>query len=789
MTEEHHAIPISNRTATDGNRRGARVFGSARLLRDAEHADAAPLDLRGGLQNVALFTVLVLTLGTVLQALFGHTFLTVALALSVAYALLVGGVVIGLLCSAGVFALLMAVHFVPHWIPELRSTGLVALLLEFLSATVVLLVAAGLELRRQIAVRAREARSRLDRQITLMQQILDTLGPPMFVALLDEEGVIQEANQRLLEASGADRDMVVGQRFSETSWWSGETARATVRGTVGQGLQGQASRFDIQAQMSEGPIWVDLSMEPLYAEDGRVRYLVASGTAVDERKKAEQRLGSVVEAVPTVLVMVNRQGVIQLANDHVRDLFGYRREELLGTPIDRLLPPDIREHHKQLISGYFRDPRPRMMGAGRDLYGQHADGRQIPIEIGLSPITEGEELYVLAAISDISERMAARKELEDLASHLDTKVRERTEALEASNARWQQRNLELLAVNEMSGLITACDDEQELASLAATYQQRLFPDSSGAVYLEHGESLRITASWGDDATFTDAIAHEDCWALRRGHTHIVQGRSPDLICPHVHVPETTIDPGFMVCAPLRTGYGTVGLLHVRIGPSDDDSEQMRASAELLLQGIAEHMGLALANLRMRRTLQDQAIRDPLTGLYNRRYLDSTAGRMLAQTRRYGQPLSVLVADIDRFKVINDTAGHDVGDLVLSRIAALMTQELRDADLLCRYGGEEFVLVLPDTDLQRAADAAERIRVAIEQVPMADRIRVTVSLGVATYDVQDSALPDIITRADEAMYRAKQEGGNRVCLADQPCLKDEDTARQTGESATNDGAAG
>lgn len=753
-----------------GNSDDATAFQSHRLLDAIERPIPERFNWREGLRNVVLLTLLTLALSTTLQALFGQTFLTLALALAAAYAVLVGGILAGLLATVSVFAFLVVVHFAPHWVPSLNDASLLASVVDMLAAIVVLLVAIGFELRRQLALHAVLSRSRVEQQAQLMQQILDNLGQPMFVALLDVDGVILEVNRRVLQASDVGRDELLGQRFSDAYWWDTPDLRETVRSAVGQSMQGQSTRFDIQARIGpEERIWVDFCIEPLVATDGRVRLLVASGTVVDERKHAEHQLSGVIEAVPTALIMVDRQGVIRLVNGNVFNLFGYRREELLGETLDRLLPPETREKHRSHMEGYFANPRPRMMGAGRELFGVHADGRHIPIEIGLSPIVDQDEVFVLAAISDISERIADRRELEDLAANLDAKVRQRTQELQISNDRWQRRNRKLVTVNEMSGLLAACRDEQELCRLVAGYQQRLFPQSSGGVYLDDGEFLQPGAYWGEEDRLRDSLTHSDCWALRRGKMHLATKSDTRLACNHVG--DMLSDYIFTICIPLSAGDRVLGLLHIRIPAGDVDTGEMQEDATLLLGGIAEHVGLALSNQRMRAALQDQAIRDPLTGLYNRRYLDSVAMRMLAHAQRSGEPLAVVVADIDRFKNINDTYGHEVGDLVLKRVAFVMGQELRDADLLCRQGGEEFVVMLPNADIARARDVAERIRGAIEAATMPERVSLTISLGATTYAEGDDNVEDVIARADKAMYQAKQEGRNRVCVADLQAVGD------------------
>jgi diguanylate cyclase (GGDEF)-like protein len=172
--------------------------------------------------------------------------------------------------------------------------------------------------------------------------------------------------------------------------------------------------------------------------------------------------------------------------------------------------------------------------------------------------------------------------------------------------------------------------------------------------------------------------------------------------------------------------------------------------------------------RLHRQASDQANRDALTGLYNRRYLDSTLERELARCKREGRPLSLMMMDLDHFKQVNDTYGHQAGDEILKEIGALLASHARAGDIACRYGGEEFTLLLPNMPLDAARERAENLRA--EFAAMAVRfgefaIRSTLSIGIAVYP-EHGKLPDELTqRADLALYRAKAEGRNRVVVFD------------------------
>jgi two-component system cell cycle response regulator len=166
---------------------------------------------------------------------------------------------------------------------------------------------------------------------------------------------------------------------------------------------------------------------------------------------------------------------------------------------------------------------------------------------------------------------------------------------------------------------------------------------------------------------------------------------------------------------------------------------------------------------------EAAITDALTGLHNRRYMETHLATLAEQAGSRGKPLALMVLDIDFFKSINDTYGHDAGDDVLREFAVRIRKCIRGIDLACRYGGEEFVIVMPETDVNVAGMVAERLRRAIAAEPFAvdkgsKRIDVTISIGIASLDNKGEPIGDVIRRADQALYRAKRDGRNRVVLA-------------------------
>ncbi len=292
----------------------------------------------------------------------------------------------------------------------------------------------------------------------------------------------------------------------------------------------------------------------------------------------------------------------------------------------------------------------------------------------------------------------------------------------------------------------------------------LLPGASGTVYLYRNSNdvLEPLASWGAEAT-ARAISPEDCWALRLGrpHDHLAE---TDLCCQHLLTEHRRIH----LCIPMVTQGAVLGLMSVTVDRLPDDNVEMHRE---LVTVLAEQVSLALSNVRLREALREQSIIDPLTGLYNRRFMEETLKRELARAQRSQQPLSVIMFDIDHFKRVNDTFGHGAGDAVLGSVAAAAKATIRSADTICRYGGEEMIVLMPACAEAMAAERAEMIRQAIQNLRIEHDGRVipqvTASFGVASHPTFGPDGRALVSAADAALYLAKQHGRNNVQAAAWP----------------------
>jgi len=184
--------------------------------------------------------------------------------------------------------------------------------------------------------------------------------------------------------------------------------------------------------------------------------------------------------------------------------------------------------------------------------------------------------------------------------------------------------------------------------------------------------------------------------------------------------------------------------------------------------FGEQVGLSVANIRLRDALRNESIRDPLTGLYNRRYLEEIMERETRRAVRSNQGFGVLMIDLDHFKKFNDTYGHEAGDLVLRETAAFLLRSVRAEDIVCRFGGEEFVVILPLAELKVTLARAERIRSHLRELSVFHQGQsvgvITASVGVAELPQHGATAKELLEAADAALYRAKREGRDRVAVA-------------------------
>lgn len=247
--------------------------------------------------------------------------------------------------------------------------------------------------------------------------------------------------------------------------------------------------------------------------------------------------------------------------------------------------------------------------------------------------------------------------------------------------------------------------------------------------------------------------------MRRGQQHVVVDPQANVICRHFVRPPKT---GYL-CLPLVVQGETLGLFYLEtpVGMSDEHA----ISRERLVVTVGDGIKLSLSNLKLRGVMREQATHDPLTGLFNRRYLDDTLPRELHHAHRHDTQMCLAMLDIDHFKRINDTFGHEAGDLLLRELGRTLHENVRKSDIACRFGGEEFVLVLLNSPLEASRQHIERIRSHVKdlQVRYGDQLLGTMTLSVGLVEAHDHDMTadELLRAADEALCAAKRAGRDRI----------------------------
>jgi diguanylate cyclase (GGDEF)-like protein len=279
--------------------------------------------------------------------------------------------------------------------------------------------------------------------------------------------------------------------------------------------------------------------------------------------------------------------------------------------------------------------------------------------------------------------------------------------------------------------------------------------------MKSDQQLYTSLSWGEHQPQA-VIQANQCIALRLGHPYQMDAQETGLICGHYQ----QVEESCSICIPLISHSEIMGVLH--IGKTTCQDTHTDHHPMNLAVTVANSISLTLANIRLNQRLREQAIRDPLTGLYNRRFMEESMQRELARAIRLGQPLGIILFDIDHFKNYNDRFGHDAGDRVLNSLGDLVLTRVRSSDIACRYGGEEFLIVLPDTPEEVVLERANQLRQEINHLTlgMSDHLlhQITISAGVAVYPSHSDQVAILVKQADRALYHAKNNGRNRVELA-------------------------
>ena len=526
------------------------------------------------------------------------------------------------------------------------------------------------------------------------------------------------------------------------------------------------------------------------------RFMAMQKDNLNTARERELYFRTMAEAVPEMIWTATPDGMDDFFNDKWFDYTGRTPEQTLGRGWTATVHPDdlapcLAKWDNALRTGEPYDVEYRLRG--RDGIYRWFLGRANPI---LN--STGEVIKWFGTCTDIENQKQNQQILE-------AQILERTMQLADANTRLQEEMLEKdFARNEldqqnermlgdltersqratmlakMGELLQSCTSREEVFAAALGFAPKIFPVVPGAMaLLDPSRSVaEVIGSWSDCQLPAAVFDPTACWALRTGHTHLVLADDSTARCAHAAGVKNTY-----LCTPILAQGETLGIVHFQ---ATDQVPELDASELSFKTTFAGQVGLSIANIKLREALRTQSIKDALTGLYNRRYLEEMLEREVRRAARSEQSLGIIMIDLDHFKSFNDTYGHDAGDTVLRETGAFLTKNIRTEDFVCRFGGEEFVIILPTADLTASRGRAERLRSRMREQTMMHQGKslgmVTISVGVAEFPQHGMSPKELMASADAALYEAKRGGRDRVVVASSQTVEQTATAGLSHSSA-------
>jgi diguanylate cyclase (GGDEF)-like protein/PAS domain S-box-containing protein len=584
--------------------------------------------------------------------------------------------------------------------------------------------------------------------VETLHLLLDT-AKDYSVIRVTPEGEIASWNMGAERLYGYRDDEIIGKHFSclySPEDLEGDLPAHSLELATVQGRH-QAQTWQVRKDGSR--FYGNVIIGPLKSKSGKLIGFSKVTRDLTEAQFAEMA-HTLVESFPSAILVIDHNGRILQMNAQVETMFGYRPKELEHQAIDALIPERFRDRHFQHVTSYSADPHTRPMGIGLELSARRKDGTEFPVDIMLSPINSSNDRMVMAVIRDITEPKRTAEG-----------VRKTNDELMALVTELQRRDREMQSLISMDDLLQSCTSQEDAYKVIGFAAGELFEGQTGclAVLQASSRHLEMVARWGAAPLGEPIFSLDDCWALKRGQLHEVANAEIGLLCRHF-VSQPNIR---YLCVPLTVQGEILGVFCLA-GASAHTSDHQIGQLQLAVT-VSESIKLSLSNLKLREKLRAEAIHDPLTGLFNRRYLEETLVRELHRARRRNSPLCLTMLDLDNFKRFNDSYGHDAGDVLLRELGQLMRAKLRKSDILCRYGGEEFVIVLPDSSLVDAEQRIDQIRAQLKEVQIQHGGEFlpapTLSAGIAQADEHNFDPGELLRAADKALYSAKNAGRDRV----------------------------
>lgn len=575
---------------------------------------------------------------------------------------------------------------------------------------------------------------------------------PATIVITDRKGKIEYANPEFTQTTGYLVEEALGKDPAILK--TGEGNRKEIGEMWQTILSGKTWRGEFCNRKKNGDIyWESASISPVFSEEGVITKFVAVKEDITEKKqmigKMEESLRlnqAILDRSPIGIIIYKASGECIHVNPAARII--------VGIPTEILLNQNFRDLDTWKESGLF-DIAVEAIEKGETISSElsyvSTKGKELWLYSVCTPFQAGEETHLMYMFEDITTRKRSETELKKTSDELALYVK-----------RLEERDREATGLREMSETLQVCNHLNEALDVVKNFGERLFPDSNGTVFLsdQTQHMVESVCFWGSELSGEPIFTYDECWALRRNQIHVVESISKDLLCGHM----PRMFDGSYVGFPMVVSGEMIGLLHIEW----PEKHQIDLETREFIQNVGELISLSISNIRLRETLRNQSIRDPLTGVFNRRFMEETLEREIPRATRKNANIGIMMMDIDHFKKFNDTYGHEAGDVVLQKVTRLVQSVIRKEDILCRYGGEEFIVILPDANQEITLQRAEKIRQEISGLNLEyDKQSlgsITISIGVANFPENGSLGDDVIQAADKALYRAKEGGRNRVCAA-------------------------
>lgn len=601
-----------------------------------------------------------------------------------------------------------------------------------------------------------------DRFRSIIEQSLDG------IVITDREGIIREWNHGMEVMTGLRREQAIGMyswEFQYRQMLPENREKVTPEQVKKQVMDYLAQpRATFYGKVVEHPILrvggdVRIIQSVYFPiQSGQEQMVVNISRDVTDYHEArrtldqtQERFKLMMENISDLVVLFEPDGTITYASPSFRHTLQYEPEEMIGVNVFSVIHPEDVE----IVRGVIL---PRLV-AGEDMErvdyrAKRKDGTYIWLETGAQPIygADGRVLQVVASSRDVTERKKTEHELQSAQIQLAHRI-----------AELEMRTQELNLLTEMTNMLQICSDPHEAISVISQYASDLFPGVSGILYIESPEAeiMKGGAVWGNYYGDKE-INRKDCWGLRRGRIHTAQDAQSGLYCHHTGFPQ----PSSSICIPVLASGQAVGLLSLQTA---EEMPPLTTAQQKLAAATAEQIGLALSNLYLRQNLREMAIRDSLTGLYNRHFLEETLETEVNRAQRSGKSIGIIMLDLDHFKELNSTFGHPNVDQMLREFGAMLKRSIRSGDIACRYGGDEFLLILPETSLEVAQQRAEQIRVQVKTLRIhgenLEPRNASASIGVACWPQHGRTSLRLLNTVDLVLFKAKQAGGDRVMTAE------------------------